>query len=656
MKKSQLKFLDSINVVSSLLYLCPKDATHYEQLLRTRPAIGARVTLYLNELEMRLTTTTELTVLGQSLQNLYTQYASDVFVVNRRYQRKLVWGVEEKQSLIDSVRANLPIPLVLLAENATSGGAQLEIIDGLQRLNAIFSFIENEYPYDDGYFDLETLADTKLRRDQGQLNQREPILDRKTCVAIVNYQLPVSTYRSATEESVDEVFRRINSSGRKLSLQEIRQAGVTSNLAALVRRISASVRGDASLSETLPLSEMPKISITNRDLSYGISSEDVFWVRNRILDKEAVRESRDEELVLDMLLDAILDPIAVSGTAYRNSAYGRDDNATTSAGVVAARINSIGMNSIEKNFLATLDVIRQSIDESGSPWASWVITQQNPRGIPRYFHAIFLAIHELLVIDGLILSDLKGLTKTLDHFWDRDLTIPAGGGNWGANRKRPLFDSVKAHLRPHFRPSDDPLTQRARQTATEFEIELQMALTEHALFELKQGFTRLDGSRTFDEDAFESVLRTASAMANHGKNAKGYIFFGVADRPEHASRVQKLYDINPLEISEFSITGTQHELAALKRTLDTHMQWLAQRIRNSKLESSFASQLAGTLTPFDYKGYLIWSLNPSAGATPASWDGSFFVREGNSTKELKGSEITDLMYRFMQISQSPHPV
>ena len=136
-------------------------------------------------------------------------------------------------------------------------------------------------------------------------------------MAIVNYQLPVSTYRSATEESVDEVFRRINSSGRKLSLQEIRQAGVVSDLANLVRRISAGVRGDASLSETLPLAEMPKISITNRDLPYGIASDDVFWVKNGILDREAVRESRDEELVLDMLLDVILDPISTTGSAYQ---------------------------------------------------------------------------------------------------------------------------------------------------------------------------------------------------------------------------------------------------------------------------------------------------------------------------------------------------
>ncbi|WP_170063473.1 DUF262 domain-containing protein [Rathayibacter tritici] len=589
---------------------------------------------------------TELTVLGQSLQNLYTQYAQGVFVVNRRYQRKLVWDVEEKQSLIDSVRNSLPIPLVLLAESVASNQPRLEIIDGLQRLNAIFSFIENEFPYDGGYFDLETLADTKLRRDEGSLLQREPVLDRKTCVAIVNYQLPVSTYRSATEESVDEVFRRINSSGRKLSLQEIRQAGVTSEVAGLVRRISASIRGDASLSETLPLSEMPKISITNKDLPYGIPSDEVFWVKNGILDREAVRESRDEELVLDMLLDVILDPIAVSGSAYRNSAYGRDDNATASESTVANRINSLGVENIEHNYLSALDIIKQTIDDSGKPWATWVITQRNPRGIPRYFHAIFVAVHELLV-EGNELEDLPGLTKKLEHFWDRDLTIPAGGGNWGSNRKRPLFDSIKAILKPFFKASDDPVAVRSKQTATEFEIQMQMALTEHSLFELKQGFTRLDETKVFDDDAFESVLRTASAMANHAIGAEGFIFFGVADRPEHAKRIAELYSVVPLEVGKFLVTGTEHELTALGRNRDKQMQWLAQRIRESKLDPAFASQLAGTLSVFDYKGYTVWSLRPKAGAAPVSWNGGFNVREGNSTHEVQGLAVTELMRRFL---------
>ena len=68
-------------------------------------------------------------------------------VVNRQYQRKLVWTPAEKQRLIDSILKDYPLPLFMLADKGSPSGEQsmLEIIDGMQRLNAIFSYIENGY-------------------------------------------------------------------------------------------------------------------------------------------------------------------------------------------------------------------------------------------------------------------------------------------------------------------------------------------------------------------------------------------------------------------------------------------------------------------------------------------------------------------------------
>lgn len=87
--------------------------------------------------------TTELSVQGESLQQLYSQYTQRRFLVNRRYQRKLVWSVEENAKLVDSALKRLPIPLILLTETNFEDSPRFEVIDGLQRLNALFSFIEN---------------------------------------------------------------------------------------------------------------------------------------------------------------------------------------------------------------------------------------------------------------------------------------------------------------------------------------------------------------------------------------------------------------------------------------------------------------------------------------------------------------------------------
>ncbi|MBQ7674401.1 MAG: hypothetical protein IJT36_07840 [Alphaproteobacteria bacterium] len=39
----------------------------------------------------------ELTIQGQLVQNLYEEYCHERFLVNRKYQRKLVWSYRRKK-------------------------------------------------------------------------------------------------------------------------------------------------------------------------------------------------------------------------------------------------------------------------------------------------------------------------------------------------------------------------------------------------------------------------------------------------------------------------------------------------------------------------------------------------------------------------------
>ena len=88
--------------------------------------------------------TQDLTVKGESIERLYTQYRDRRYLVNRRYQRKLVWTLDEKINFIDSIKSGFPVPIVLFAESRGNKESLLEIIDGMQRLNAVMSFIEND--------------------------------------------------------------------------------------------------------------------------------------------------------------------------------------------------------------------------------------------------------------------------------------------------------------------------------------------------------------------------------------------------------------------------------------------------------------------------------------------------------------------------------
>lgn len=197
--------------------------------------------------------TPDVTNRSESVERVYGFNAENRFVVNRRYQRKLVWSIEEKRAFIDSLRQGYPVPLILLADVQHEAEARFEIIDGMQRLNAIVSFIEGEFDLDGKFFDLQAMARTKLLFDQKQLEQYEPVLEREVCVKIVGYSLPLTVYPAASHAQIDEIFRRVNAYGKHLSRQELRVAGVTSAFSQLVRTLAARIRGDVSASDKLYL-------------------------------------------------------------------------------------------------------------------------------------------------------------------------------------------------------------------------------------------------------------------------------------------------------------------------------------------------------------------------------------------------------------------
>lgn len=75
---------------------------------------------------------------GKTVERSYEDYRNGIYLVNRRYQRKLVWNGNEKEAFIDSLKNGYPVPLFLFSVNEYKGQRRQEIIDGMQRLNAIF--------------------------------------------------------------------------------------------------------------------------------------------------------------------------------------------------------------------------------------------------------------------------------------------------------------------------------------------------------------------------------------------------------------------------------------------------------------------------------------------------------------------------------------
>lgn len=362
--------------------------------------------------------TKQLFIQPETIETIYGYYRDNKLIVNRRYQRKLVWTIDEKEGFIDSLSLNFPVPLILVAQIKYKNTTSFEIIDGMQRLDAIVSFIEGEFPLNGKYFDLETVASTKYLLDNKKLKQKLPKLDRETCTKIATYQIPMSISSFEDEKTIDIIFKRINSNGKHLSQQELRQAGSDSRFAFIVRKLSESIRGDVSLGERLFLSNMKKISINNRNLPYGINLGGIFWRKHNIVTNENIRQSRDEELVAHILSSMLIDPRPSATAKNLDGFYGLDNRENE---IIEKQINKFGEQACIDTFQAVFEELKRTFDVAGKSFHK-VLFKKETTYINRSFHIVFLAFYDLLVKEELKITDYNKLTLRLEGVGDKLLT------------------------------------------------------------------------------------------------------------------------------------------------------------------------------------------------------------------------------------------
>ncbi|MGB3320536.1 MAG: DUF262 domain-containing protein [Sphingopyxis granuli] len=592
-------------------------------------------------------TAPDLTVRGEAVERVYGNFNERRFVVNRRYQRKLIWTIAEKQEFIDSIIQGFPVPLILLAESANREGNDLEIIDGMQRLDAVVSFIENRYPVHGMYFDLETMAVTKELLDSGKIQQQQPKMDRKVCVDIASYLVPLSIYEFADEQAVDTVFRRINSGGRQLSRQELRSAGATGHFATVVRKLAAKVRGDDSFSDILRLNEMQNISITNKDLSYGIDVDNLFWVSNGILSRDNVRKSQDEELIADIVSYMVYDDPVSSRTEFLDDYYQEKDGDDTSAkrhGEIENFVQKRSEDLIVIDFIRVLDQIKIVLAKSGESFNHLFFSDKQDNPVPRYFQTVFLALYDLIVVQGLQIGDrdafIDGVRNSADH-----INVQGGGGRWGADNRMKAIEAATGMYQKFFVLATE-MDPAKILWITQLQNLLSQSYTEQSAYDFKQGFFNLAHTPAFDEESFEKILKTLVSIANLGRDRVGYVLVGVAENAETAARVEDIFKVKSLPYESFWITGVDHECAALGKNPDQLFQYIVDRVRHSNISEPLRSYIASNIKPVRYFDKTVYVFETKGMPEPSLYENDYYARVGAQIEKLKPADFPQLFKRY----------
>lgn len=75
-----------------------------------------------------------------SFGELINMYKAGELVIRPEYQRLFRWTRTQKTALIESILLGIPVPPVFVAED---GNGIWELVDGLQRVSTIVSFLGN---------------------------------------------------------------------------------------------------------------------------------------------------------------------------------------------------------------------------------------------------------------------------------------------------------------------------------------------------------------------------------------------------------------------------------------------------------------------------------------------------------------------------------
>lgn len=134
----------------------------------------------------------------------------DQLILVNKFQRRSVWKPVAKSFLIDSIIRGIPLPKIFIRQitDVKNQTTKREVIDGQQRLRAIFEFINDGFPIRISH-----------NSDYGGMNYSN--LPEEIKESILTYKLSVDNIIGLDDSEIMDIFARLNTYSVKLNSQEL---------------------------------------------------------------------------------------------------------------------------------------------------------------------------------------------------------------------------------------------------------------------------------------------------------------------------------------------------------------------------------------------------------------------------------------------------
>lgn len=151
-----------------------------------------------------------------SFRELIMMY-DDKDLIKPTLQRNYVWKLDEASRLIDSILLGLPIPSIFLAKK----NEQQLIIDGYQRIKTVYDYVKGIFSQNNKIFKLSNsiIINERWRgKTFSELSDDEQRRIKNTTIHAIIFEQK----KPNNDTGMFQIFERINTSGKTLSPQEIR--------------------------------------------------------------------------------------------------------------------------------------------------------------------------------------------------------------------------------------------------------------------------------------------------------------------------------------------------------------------------------------------------------------------------------------------------
>ena len=152
-----------------------------------------------------------------SIADIYGKYVRNEIDLEPEFQRNLVWTPKLKGMLMDSILRGLDINKIYVVETIEDGISKWLVLDGKQRLSAIFEYREGGFAFRKRFIEIQ------CEPVKGILNNFWKDLSSELIDTFFEYELQVAKVHGSKKEII-ELFYRLNKHGIKMNRAEANSA------------------------------------------------------------------------------------------------------------------------------------------------------------------------------------------------------------------------------------------------------------------------------------------------------------------------------------------------------------------------------------------------------------------------------------------------